>query len=129
MDKNVAKAIINAQICSDAGKGLFEVENSTLLELMRKKGYKGKDTQIFKAIEIINRKKNTGFYYSVITDKRYVALYIVYFNFKLNGKRKQVSFHSFDKRLHKYICPECKTHWDKKDSRQTVIELAKHFGY
>lgn len=123
LDKRVAKAIINAQLCSDAGKGIYEIENTSMQYKMCKKGYKGKDTQIFKAIDIINRKKDTGFYYSVKEDTQGKSKYIVYFNFKINGKRKQISFHSFDNRLSKFISSKCQTRWDKNNSRQAAIEL------
>lgn len=132
MDKNkaveaIAKCIVNAQICSDAGKYIYDEDlcYSSLCKAMQKKAYKGKDTQIFKAISLINCNKGSGFYYFVTKDKQYIADYIVYFNFKINGKRKQISFHSYDKRLERFTGKSCNTYWDRKSSRQAVIELAQ----
>lgn len=121
LNKNIAKAIIAAQMCSDAGKGLFRLKNQKLAYKAKKK-YPQKDTEILKAIEQINRLNNTGFYYSVKHDYD-IAYYIVYFNFQLDGKRKQISFHSFDRRLEKFVSSKCSTRWDKKDSREAAREL------
>lgn len=128
LNLNIAKCIVNAQICSDSGKGYYydSLVYSSLAKAMRRKRYKGKDTQILKAIKLVNCQKKSGFFYYVKADTSGTAAYIVYFNFKLNGKRKQISFHSFDRRLEKFTNNACPTYWDKKSSRETAIELAEN---
>lgn len=121
-DKIIAKYIILAQTASDGGKGmkslnrLFPTSN-----LACYKGYQAKDGYIKKAIMGILKSKNSIFRFYCKQDK-WVANYIVYFNFKLEGERYQVSFHSFKDWSH-FENSNCGTRWDKRDSREACLRL------
>lgn len=130
IDKQIAKNIILAQIASDGGKG-FETKTPLFLSsAYTKKGYRAKDNRIMRAIEGINCNKNSGFYYNVKLShySNYMKsyCYIIYFNFKINGVKKQISFHSFSCELSKYSSNKTVTRWIKKnDSRDCCLDLAK----
>lgn len=135
MNKKVAFSIIRAQICSDAEKGddflyrgIKELEKNYLWEIDRKKGYRSKDYHIIQAISTIAKmpkKFDSGFRFHVKKDDDFGGCYIIYFNFKLYGKRKQVSFHSFNKKMERFIHKN-QTRWDKGDSQLTCLELFKY---
>ena len=120
--KRILKYIAEAQLHSDAGKGIYDLE-----EYMQKEGigYAYKDKCIIRAIHLINTKKNSGVYYNVKRDSSHIAYFIVYFNYKIDGKRRQISFHSFDMNLEKFISKSCSTRWDKKNSRANAKEIAE----
>ena len=105
IDKKIAEAIVYAQIASDAGKGIEILEGSNLRKYMStlSKGYHAKDGYIFSAIKLIRNTKNCSYKYYVTAqpDQHGNPSFIIYFNFKVNGKREQVSFHSFNKKLWK----------------------------
>lgn len=107
LDKKIAEAIVYAQIASDAGKGIEILEGSNLRKYMStlSKGYHAKDGYIFSAIKLIRNTKNCSYKYYVTAqpDQHGSPSFIIYFNFKVNGKREQVSFHSFNKKMWKEL--------------------------
>ena len=116
LNRKIAKCLISAQIASDAGKGIYELDNS----VNATESYHGKDIYILTAIKTCIKKRNTGFNFYVTKDDE-IALYLVYFSFQVNDEKYQISFHSFDHRLEKYLSP--KSHeeiWDEKSSRDTA---------
>lgn len=135
--KQIIKEIILAQVSSDYPKGRTalrkEIERSPKRELMfliRHYGYTyaHKDIHIKTAIKYIcaTHPKEVHFYVKVDADK--VAKYLIYFDIKVNGKRRQVSFHSFSDEWKRYLSPVgSSTHWDRKCSQQNCIELFKEF--
>lgn len=92
LDKAVCAYIIKAQMCSDAGKRIYEeYEYPSWRKEAKKWGYSHKDKFIKLACQkICQLKGRSGFHF-------YLYLWdwcpIIYFNFKLDGKRHQVSFH------------------------------------
>lgn len=81
------------------------------------KGYNAKEEFILKSINLI-RKNKTQFNYWVeaAADQNGYPSYISYFDFKIDGKRYQVSFHtpkSLGMKLEKYVSTGRKTRWDK----------------
>ena len=134
MDKNkaVAKAILMAQIASDAGKGLNILNhiNGDFDEHIKELGYRAKDGFIKKAINII-RSGGTDFNYYVDSglDQNGNASKIIYFDFKVNGRRQQISFHSFSG-WKGYIGSGRKTHWnhDLGGSRMACQLLKKEYN-
>ena len=81
------------------------------------KGYDAKEEFILKSINLI-RKNKTHFNYWVTkdSDQNGYPSYISYFDFKINGKRYQVSFHTpnnLGKKLQKYVSTGRKTRWDR----------------
>lgn len=114
----VYELLYDAQVYSDNGKGIITL-NSYGLNCYE--SYAHKDICIIKAIGLINRQKDTDVHYFVTRDTL-IHSYLVYFNIKLNGERHQISFHSFNKALERYII-KGNTHatkWDKGNSRETA---------
>lgn len=105
IDKKIAEAIVYAQIASDAGKGIKILKTNKIGKSQSTvdKGYNSKDGYIFSALNLIRNTKNCGYKYYVTAqpDQNGNPSFIIYFNFKVNGKREQVSFHSFNKKLWK----------------------------
>lgn len=96
-EKQIANALIYAQISSDAGKERYDLEGMDANKTKAAKilGYDSKGPMIEKALNLI-RRENTIFSYYVIYDKDQngAMSYIVYFEFDdENGDRMQISFH------------------------------------
>lgn len=91
-------------------------------------GYNGKDKAIMSAIKMIDSHKYMGVNYFIkLNDNSEAA--IVYFNLKLDGKRYQVSFHSFSRELKKLAGKGSPCRWEKKvSSRETCQILLKLCG-
>lgn len=107
IDKKIAEAIVYAQIASDAGKGIEILEGRNVFKYNSTvdKGYHSKDGYIFSALNLIRNTKNCSYKYYVTAqpDQHGNPSFIIYFNFKVNGKREQISFHSFNKKLWKEL--------------------------
>lgn len=135
MNKQAAKAIILAQVASDGGKGIIDLLNAlpdTLMPSAEKTwdaGYAFKDELLERACIIVARHHDNDIRFFVTEDKQGVAKFIVYFDVKVNGKRWQVSFHSFSKSWSKWTksTVASRGNWDHKNSRATCLELAKLF--
>lgn len=137
LDKDIALHIIKAQICSEAGKykrdtyNVIEQYNGYCYPLFvcTKKKYHSKEYHIKKALDMICSRKRTGFYFSVqpkLTDGGRDSL-IVYFNFKLDGIRNQISFHTFDfKHLSRFTSPNSRTRWLQGAEENASVRLFKH---
>lgn len=131
LDPRVCKYLVLAQISSDAGKHIATdlVFAVPIGKVYCAKGYDAKDTEIMKAIKTITHSKNSGFrFYVKEVDGFYKRAFIVYFNFKLDGKRYQISFHSFNLKLGRYTNEKFSTRWDKKSSRETAEVLADYLN-
>lgn len=132
MDKYIAKQIVLAQVASDGGKGQDDVLSriSSFLpigEIYCKKGYDAKDGCIIKAIKAIQRNPQSGFKYHVKVDRTLyngVHVFIVYFNFKMEGESYQISFHTFSN-MWRFVNKKCSTRCKKKySSKESAIKLA-----
>lgn len=141
MNRNAAKNIILAQVASDGGKDI-----STLVdELMETSvayykplkeevlsawnaGYQVKDVLIENACKIVARHRDPDIRFFVTKDRQGIAKFIVYFDVKINGKRWQVSFHSFSKRWAKWETSTIPSrgNWDHKSSRDACLALAQY---
>lgn len=127
MNFAIAKEIVKAQIASDGGKGIKDIADTIDIGgVYCKKGYDIKDVCIRKAIKMINRCKKSGFYYFVQSCDDFTnPCYIVYFNFKIDGERYQVSFHTFSDLDH-FCNQKTTTRWSKKvSSRESAVVLAR----
>ena len=129
--KDVFKRICYAQIASDGGKGIDNLK--IFAPTIWCKGYSAKDREILRAINLINAGKGYSVKYSVKydhTSRRMGDCYIVYFTYKVDGCRKQVSFHSFNRLLEQYQVANNDhiVRWDGKSSRQNVLELLSSFS-
>lgn len=142
LNKQIAKYIILAQIASDGGKDIYEREligkwhrywdDATVNEKVADSGYEYKSEYIRKAILRINAlgPAKCGFNYWATTNGH---THIVYFSFKLDGERYQISFHDFSPFVKqvatKNKAVEHKMHWETKlPSRETAILLKKKLG-
>lgn len=149
MNRRALISIVLAQVASDGGKHIDKLvefihpngeldkltnyrRNPALWNFMQKSdkvykaGYENKDKLIHRAcLSVASGDKDIHFF--VTEDKEGVAKFIIYFDVKLNGKRHQVSFHSFDKRWRKWCATSVPSlgHWDRKDSRETCKEICK----
>lgn len=126
VDRRIAKAIYHAQAASDGGKGISELQKWYAGSL-RGAGYPAKDTQILLAIDLINKSHSKTFRYSVKRgrDQNGCSSFIVYFDFKIDGKREQVSFHSFNKKLWNYVKRSRASTWSKDRSSRDSVELLR----
>lgn len=132
LNKYISKQIILAQVASDAAKGIYELrpavrETIPSYRIYERKGYSGKDACIKRVLTAIQNKKHSGFYYHVRADHVHGGhkyCYLVYFNFKIEGSRFQISFHSFTD-LRRYVSAnKTQTRWQKKnDSRTSCLIL------
>lgn len=128
---NIIHLVAAAQAHSDEGKINKSLYGETVkvLNFTGKTcdgGYPGKDDAILAAIKIIDTHKYMGVNYYVKDNGKNV---IVYFNFKIDGKRYQVSFHSFSNKLRKLIGKGSSCRWEKKMScRETCQTLLKLCG-
>lgn len=141
-DRYAARHIILAQSASDGGK--YEWEKARKRKIRRflipsdhhackrawTQGYPAKDEHILCAIHDIARRRDAcGIHYYVTVDYEGIARYLVYFTFNIEGERYQVSFHSFDDRLRRFIKAGDRSHytrWDHKVSRDACCVLAEH---
>lgn len=138
-DRYAARHIILAQSASDGGK--YDWEEAEIPRFLIPsdphackrawtRGYPAKDEHILCAVrEIARRRGASGIHFYVTVDSERIAKYLVYFTFKIEGERYQVSFHSFDDRLRRFIKAGDRSHhtrWDHKISRDACCVLAAH---
>jgi hypothetical protein len=135
MTKEMAKLLVLAQAGSDEGKNI-----SRLSELLPKKlyekaawsGYVLKDSCIYELVQLIRRYPQKDIHFFICKDEQKVAKYIVYFDIVFAGKRRQISFHSFDSRLKHFLRGSRKSHvewacWES--SRENAYELGRYYGF
>ena len=133
-DKRIALDIIKAQVASDGGKRIgtpYDEESMwRTFYGVYYDGYSVKDHYIEGAIRKIQSYKNSSFKFNVrrAMDQNGYPSYIVYFNYKLDGERKQISFHSPSRNCSVYekYCSRCRNNmitWDHKSSQQNAIDL------
>lgn len=124
INKKIAELILRAQNASDGGKQIQNLVWSRKSYRDNCAGYPQKDNLIFAAINlIVANKGKCDFKFSVVYDNENVADYIVYFEAKPYGIKTQVSFHSFDKRLERFIKKSFRIKWDRNDSRQSAVTM------
>lgn len=133
MNRQVATNVYKAQVASDYAKRIYEIHYDEKIDAT----YHGKDVYIIRAIETIIHKKNTGFSFYVTIDDvmsadRGCIHYIVYFNFSIGGEKYQVSFHSLNAELGKYLKKDGTIHavaWDEESSRDTCVLLKYYMDH
>lgn len=132
--KEIARHIVLSQIASDAGKGIYELRIHKS-SFCRERGYAVKDQHILTAIKLINNSRGqSGFYYycEKREDQNGNPSKIIYFSWRgEDGKRYQVSFHSFAGGIIKNLASKragLKLHWDHKSSREACQNLALEYN-
>lgn len=135
VNKQIAIYIISAQIASDAGKQIFELNIGHLTRCPKHFGYQIKSWYLVQAINLI-RKNQTDFHYwisEIEGDQNGFPSLITYFDWKIDGKRYQASFHT----PLNQVPPEMmgmagsgrKTRWAKEtSSRDTCLSLVNEYN-
>lgn len=111
--KQIVRAIVMAQVASDAGKHVHNVH------LHRDhhphaEGYKSKDFYILRAVRMIDSAPPCGINYRAeeAPDQNGYNSVLIYFDIRYNGERYQVSFHNPPTAELKKICGKGrKTRW------------------
>ena len=119
VEARIALCIIRAQKSSDAGKGIDRISLSKKLSRPCMMGYGFKEADVLEAIRLIRRNKTRFNYWAEFApDQNGVNSIVVYFDFKVDDKRYQVSFHNhnYGNELESYVNTGRKTHWHKKFS-------------
>ena len=135
-EREIARFIILAQTASDAGKGSkfkYIPDSRGAIHF----GYGVKTHYILQAIALIRITDQKMFRYYVsgqTPDQNGNASVIVYFDVKLERKRRQVSFHTPWNQVEGTILEQLigsgrKTRWDKEigGSSDTCYDLAEYF--
>ena len=131
----VIKAICKAQIASDAGKGIYKLTCKKDKNAVNT-AYLSKENYILQALGVLTKNKvtNINYWCEKAGDQNGCPSIIVYFDIKINNKRKQVSFHTplnrASENLLKYVSTGRKTRWDKKigGSQDTCRQLIEEFN-
>ena len=96
-EREIARAIVSAQIASDAGKGIFDLalKNSRARSALHH-AYGIKPDMIIRAIQLISSQSRGmfNFFVDYTLDQNGFPSVLVYFDFKIFGERYQVSFHT-----------------------------------
>lgn len=124
-DRLVAKAILDAQVASDGGKGIREIMHMNKNAWYR--GYDVKDIYIEKALTLINSDRNSAFRYRVVHNGENL---LVYFTCRVNGQKLQVSFHTYGfTKFKRYLKRNNAYHmmWDHESSRDSAVEIWRYF--
>lgn len=131
----ICKNIVLAQIASDAGKSIYELQfDDGSYSKAVKYAYKNKSNYLLRAIQQIDSSPYIGIRYFVSEDTEFNGV-ICYFQIKLaNHKTIQASFHvpGFDenmKKFLKYTGRRKRIRWDEKSSRYTCFCLIEYFGW
>ena len=119
-DAEIARLICLAEAASNSGKGFSVLAfRRTSSEKANEYAYAAKPKYIRKAINLINSNPKLGWNYWVekTSDQNGYDSVIVYFDYKINSKRIQVSFHNplgSAGDLIPFIGKGRKTRWNKK---------------
>lgn len=133
INKIIALSIVNAQACSDAGKGITELEyqNTGMAEHF---GYELKEEFIIKALKLI-RSNKTAWHYTCVNclDQNGYMSILVYFRTNISGERIQMSFHTpmnkASMELIKMSNSGEKCYWTKsKKSRDNCKKLIEYYN-
>lgn len=139
LNKQIAFNLCQAQRSSDLGKEkkgklnrapIFAHANS-LQGKTRFQGYNPKDGFILKAVNLCCfGQSDFNYYIEARPDQNGNDSFVILFDTKVSGKRVQISFHSFNKRLWKDRVGEGRpTHWDGKigGSEKACVKLINYY--
>lgn len=130
IEREIARHIVLSQISSDAGKGIKELHINGDKKAY-KLGYKIKDAHIEHAIKLINKNKLNSFRYWVERkpDQNGHMSNVVYFTYKNNEIRLQISFHCFSRTIRGHVNKGVITEWTKiKNCRENCGILKEIFN-
>lgn len=134
MTKEIARLIVIAQASSDAGKGITDLLDLLKPELYKKAqwGYPEKDKAIYSLLCLLSRNPQKDVHFYVCKDVDKIADFIIYFDFMLDQSKVQVSFHSYDKRVKRFVHGSRKscTDWRSDlESRKMAYRVASRNGF
>lgn len=142
LNEAIARELILAQAASDGGKNIKDLLDLTPyvpgLRKAYKKGYSAKDDHLWNAVDMIKTAHGrSGFSFYETHDPtvqyKWWDMTLIYFNFKVDGIRYQISFHSpcsiesrgVKKDRREIMNARHQTHWDRRDSRYAARVLAE----
>ena len=133
MTKEMARLLVLAQASSDEGKNINTLSCLLPKRLYEKayRGYPMKDICIYELLQLIAKHPQKDVHFYVCKDDQKVSKYSVYFDIVFNGRRAQISFHSFDGHLKRFLLGSRKSHveWASwESSRQNAYELGLLYG-
>ena len=126
VDGKIAELILRIQNASDGGKRLCPLVTNTRSYRDNCAGYAQKDNLLIEAINIISKTRN-NWKYSVTKDSQGIADYIVYFQTRIMSEKVQISFHSFDSSLSRYVKNSFRIPWDHGCSRDSAIAAYTYY--
>lgn len=124
IDKEIAELILRCQNASDGGKGITELVSKGKSVRDNRHGYEGKDDFLFLVISMISKGKSD--FRFAVTDGG-ITPYLTYLETRINGKKFQVSFHSYDSRLERFKGKSFRIKWDHGSSRDSAIAIYRHY--
>ena len=124
----IAELILRIQNASDGGKNMrfFESQKSAT---DNKAGYPQKDKLILEAIRLITSSKRNNDWKFAVTRSAVNGnnCFIVYFQTRINGEKVQISFHSFNRELARFIGRSFRIKWDHANSRESAVIAYNHY--
>lgn len=133
LNEACARYLILTQVASDGGKCIDDIINILPGSIgAYHRGYKAKDEYLSKFLSLVTKVGPASGFHFYVTDGD-ITPHLVFVWFRLNGRKRQVSFHSYDDALLKYKTHDRRryaTHWDKlHGSREACIDLANTIFY
>lgn len=129
LNEACARYLILTQVASDGGKYIDDIIDILPGSIgAYHRGYKAKDEYLSKFLSLVTKVGPASGFHFYVTDGG-ITPHLVYIWFRLNGRKRQVSFHSYDNALLKYKAyhhGRYKTRWDRihDGSREACIDLA-----
>ena len=134
LNEACARYLILTQVASDGGKYIDDIIDILPGPIgAYHRGYKAKDEYLSKFLSLVTKVGPASGFHFYVTDGG-ITPHLVYIWFRLNGRKRQVSFHSYDNALLKYKAyhhGRYKTRWDRlhDGSREACIDLANAIFY
>lgn len=130
IDGKIAELILRTQNASDGGKHFGCFYGSTRGIRDNCAGYPQKDLFMVKAIELIAKNhKVCHWKYSVTRtrDDYGYGCWIVYFQTRINGEKVQISFHTFNSTIDRYVKNSHRIKWDHGCSRDSAVTAYEYY--
>ena len=123
----IASLVLRAQNASDGGKHMSYFYNTQKGVTDNRASYAQKDRLIIAAINIINRGKS-NYKYAVVECNDFTnPAFIVYFQTRIECENIQVSFHSFNHELSKFVKNSYRIKWDHECSRDSAVYAYRYY--
>lgn len=123
----IFRCIVQAQIASDAGKGIYERWPGKIKHYNRlvREGYSEKDRLLKMAVSLINQFPEAEIdYFYTVDGENFPYFNLIYFSYELDDERYQVSFHT-PELITQHSPSKYKVCWDQASSRYNCRMLAR----